>query len=650
MSSLLALVAGLPESAQALIQEGLDIGYGEGQAEIETLDLSVPRAAIKLREAGKNRAIVTVVFGEGAYERGQKIEKDLYGTPKFHHYEDDRSLVLYLNEVHGADLEVPEEAPVSVTLSYSDTDEESAESLNSFNENSADSLDSVGEGYRNTGALKAENAELHGIISDLTRQLNEAYVEPEVINNDAELRAVKNHNEKLESINEQQKTHSRSLAESLRASAVELEALKKNLIEKDSKISIQSTKIITLETNAENSKRITSQLESTEEQLRFYKDSAQSAGNTIRTLTETNTGLSSTISNLRNQAVASEGEEEKLRALNKKITDLTSEMEFVQLELDKAKAVIAKFKVHEEKLTKSFETEKKEALDSLTIAYDGELLIKENLIKHYITQINEAPAKVQTDLSTGQIESVAQFESSIFYGISKSAMPKSLPPMLPISNDKYKNITFVFSATRSSTDDTMRSILNYTNSIASSWSGGVLVLDISNETVTDYIFGGPVTSQGVRWAEGGVEVDKIVSTPSIGNSPSGQVRFLSLGGSSFVNDAYLLDIDWSTRLRELENSGYKIVIYAGCLSDMVGRVFYRTFADKGQTRVYSKGNLVSMRSAYYNLSAMPFYDSVKLHIFDLIHSKTSQHVIQSLKDANFEPVIDSVVKRKENNA
>lgn len=646
MSGLLALVAGLPESAHALIQEGLDEGYGEGQSSIETIDLSIPRSVSKLREAGKTSTIITVIFGEVAYERGQKIEKGLYGTPKFHHYEDDRGLVLYLNEVHGADLEVPEEAPVSDALSYSVADEGSTEDSNEI------SVDLLGytDGYRNDGALRLENQELHGHILELTNQLNEAYSEPVVITNDDEVRKLERRIAELDSINDQHKAHLKTVTEHQKVVDVEVKALRSNAIEKDKKLSVQAAKIVELETNAENIASLNTRMDSIKTQMEFYKESANSAGDTIRTLTGANAGLSETVSNLRTQVVGSETDEVELRRLNKIINDLTADKTSIGLEHEKALALIEGYKKHEEQTIADFENEKKEALEALTVAHEGELAVKETIFQNYINSVNDSSKTESTGPTTSEIENNAHYDSSIFRSISNSALPKSLPPSLEISKEKYKNITFVFSATRSAVDDTMRRILDYTNAVASSFSGGVLVLDISNETSTDYIFGGPVTTQGVRWAEGEVEIDKIVSKPSIGNSPSGQVRFLSLGGAGFINDSYLLDVDWSARLRELEDSGYKIVIYAGCISELVGRVLYLTFADKAQTRIYTKGNLVSMRGAYYTLAAMPHFETTKLHIFDLIHSKTSLGVIKSLTDAGFEPAIDSSVKRKENNA
>ena len=63
---------------------------------------------------------------------------------------------------------------------------------------------------------------------------------------------------------------------------------------------------------------------------------------------------------------------------------------------------------------------------------------------------------------------------------------------------------------------------------------------------------------GIDWFRRGGGVQQYLSKTCNDN-----VRVLSMG-LGYVNDSYFLSIDWESRLRELDNSGYNVVIYCAC--------------------------------------------------------------------------------------
>ena len=103
---------------------------------------------------------------------------------------------------------------------------------------------------------------------------------------------------------------------------------------------------------------------------------------------------------------------------------------------------------------------------------------------------------------------------------------------------------------------------------------------------------------GIEWFRKGGSVQQYISSTELRNT---QVLSTGLG---YINDSYFLCIDWSKRLRELENSGYKVILFCGDISNLVGRVLHESFASCGDSLIYVLGNSVSSRALVTNLRGL----------------------------------------------
>ena len=57
-------------------------------------------------------------------------------------------------------------------------------------------------------------------------------------------------------------------------------------------------------------------------------------------------------------------------------------------------------------------------------------------------------------------------------------------------------------------------------------------------------------------------------------------------------------------MSELENSGYKVVLFCGDISNLIGRVLHESFASFGNSTIYVLGNSVGCRTIVTNLRGL----------------------------------------------
>lgn len=635
MSGLKAYVADLPESALEYIASALEV-YGVGQVKVEELDLVNNNSSkLTLRMSTEDNSVINVILGEVGYERGKAFEKNLYSNKKFHRYIDDRSLVLYLNDAHDAGLEVPEVPVVDIALSYSDEQQGLDESYNTDSSNPSGGY--AGGGYRNDGALLLENRELYNTIAEKDRLILELESEDVTVVDEEQIGLLNKQITKLESIKEQYKAKITTLQSEKNTLTVKFEASEKNSTAKEEQIVALKGKISSLDIKLLDFERQKTRIDSQAEELKLVRENLSAAHNTIRELNEINSGLSKTLTNVHTEVNKKSTEVAEITRLRTENNVLDGEKQKAEESLQEALKKIEAFKKYDDEIHDKFEAEKATALTKIREEYEAELASRATIIQNYINEKAELNKEHTPEVDSGAIENIANYESSIFYQISNKALPHSTLPKLEIGSTDYKNITFVFSGARVSATETMKHIRDSSYSTSKSGTGGVIVVDISNNTDTDYIFGGQRNVDGVPWAEGKISFRDVLKKPSSNET----IRYFSLAGKGYLNDSYILNIDWATRLRELENSGHKIIIYAGCISDLVGRILFNTFYNKATTRVYVLGRLVNMREAIFNLSGFKHSERVTLHIYDFLRTSSSEAILKTLEKIKYIPVIDS---------
>lgn len=187
---------------------------------------------------------------------------------------------------------------------------------------------------------------------------------------------------------------------------------------------------------------------------------------------------------------------------------------------------------------------------------------------------------------------MSEVTDSIFYRLGQGVLRKGKYPTL--INKGHYNITFVFSGSTESRKGTYKKLYDKLKD----GDKKVLLVDATSETFVDYVFAMTKVVDGREWFIRGGDISKYLSNTSIAN-----VKVLS-PGIGYVDDGFFLAVDWEKRLRDLEDTGYTVVLYCGDISSMVPRVLYKSFLGCGGCVVYVNGNTVGCRTIVSNLRGL----------------------------------------------
>ena len=128
-----------------------------------------------------------------------------------------------------------------------------------------------------------------------------------------------------------------------------------------------------------------------------------------------------------------------------------------------------------------------------------------------------------------------------------------------------------------------------------------LLVELCVDTYTDYYMhnlGAKLRPQGITWLNKGGPV-----LPYCQNGSQG-FKILSLG-LNYINEAWLMNIPWPDRVKELEKTGLNVIISAGCLSSHIRKLLFKLLGmSVGSTIIISRGMSLSMRSTLLNMEGL----------------------------------------------
>lgn len=128
-----------------------------------------------------------------------------------------------------------------------------------------------------------------------------------------------------------------------------------------------------------------------------------------------------------------------------------------------------------------------------------------------------------------------------------------------------------------------------------------LLVELCTDTYMDYYMhnlGVRLQPQGITWLNKGGAV-----VPYCQNGSQG-LKVLSLG-LDYINEAWLMNIPWPDRVKELERTGLNVVISVGCLSSHIRKLLFKLLGmSAGGMIIVSRGMSLSMRSTLLNMEGL----------------------------------------------
>lgn len=619
------LTAGIPLSAMEILSEACKKAYGEVNIE----ELTKDNVRQRVRLASKDANTVLVVVDAVCEEICKSACGETMSSDKYYCYNTDRDLVLYLNNKLGTDLELPEEEEDLVAEEnisrVSDEEYEQLKlqisSLVSINKNLknqvAELKDSLEQEDNFTDSREVE--ELREEVSSLKENL-ESSIQDSLSAKNQLLESENNCKQANERISELEKSvsslsgNNRSLESKISTMRSDYESVSQELADYKVKYSTQSgvirakdSEISSLRRQIDLIERNQKDVDDAKKQVSIFKEETSDYK---RQLSELKIELSSKeeeIIRLSDEVKAKGIESDMVNTLKRNIEDLTSERDNLLKRVSNLEELLESSKSETQTAMVSI-SELQQKLDDATnkASENDDALVTLN--KENIELKNKVSVLEMSNNRDESIESVYEeltdlrkkYDSmmrSVFSQIASTALPRSASAIhLTRSGVNLKNIRFVFSGNAESRKGTYRSLLNEFKSYKS--SDKVLIVDVVSETSIDYVFEIKRVIAGLDWFRRGGSVQPYLSDTCLRN-----VQVLS-PGLTYINDSYFLTVDWEARLSELERSGYKVVLYCGDISNIVGRVLHESFASLGSSWIYVQGNAIGSRTVITNLKGL----------------------------------------------
>ena len=652
------VTSGVPISARDILSDAINLAFGSDVVEFIELNKDSLRSRVRLSR--KDVSVILVILDGVSSDLCKDIEGGLYSSDKYHTYVDDADLVRFLNSKYGLDMEIPIEESQNILEYPEDSDVSSElieryeaqlrdrdlmiESLNGRIEELSELIDTEDfsglsqEDYDELSSkledCYSENLVLKSKVSDLENSISEKQNLLEVL---------KNEKEELRSTVRKLEESKKSLLSNYRSVNDELTNLR---VENSKQVGLLESRAHEIKVLNEKLKRT----EKLEETVASLEEGISARDITIKNLTgkisDLNVDMSSQskeLDRLREEVRQNGVSNDLLESMKGDITSLTQERDTL------LKGISAK---ESERSSLSEQLEKAE----LTVQeLKGEVVRLEENIKEYdtnLTTLNSDKLRLQGELrvlkqSTDRdidVERVSSelvdlrkkydtLSSNVFSRISSLAMPKNSSAVyLTRRGVQLENIRFVFAGSTESRKGAYRCLLNEFRMLSSSEK--VLIVDVVSETSIDYVFEIQSIVNGLEWFRKGGGVQPYLSKTCLRN-----VKVLS-PGLGYINDSYFLTVDWESRISELENSGYKVVLFCGDISNIVGRVMHESFADLGQSYIYVHGNAIGSRTVVSNLkglsnaksSIVAYYDfnSNMKRFYDMV-AKNNKCVLLSIR-------------------
>lgn len=613
--SLNVLTAGLPLSAKDILLDAINTVFGEGVVEVVELNKDKLRQRVHL--SYKNIADILVILDEVSTDYCRDIEGGLYNSDKFYTYVGDRELVDFLNGRYDLNIEIQEEAKLELS---SKVDEVSSDLVDEYRARLTDKdllisnlqnrikelereIDEYGylEGKADTEideSVLAENIELKGSILDLEKQVKDLTSSIEMLKVDLEKERgkVADAKEKYKLLMKEYDGTNKDLTD-IRVAYSQQSGVLRDKVKKIEELQKQLDEVDDLESKVAN-----------------FKAKLEAANKRASALSLENSNLKVDLSSRKSEIERLTKELEdngsKLavtEALKEEVKNLTEERDSLLKQATSSDTELGSLRLKVSELSEELETANR------MVEEQGERIKEDD---EAITTLNKNNLEMQGRLKLLEVSSnrdvnvesvmsdleelrrkYEELAKNVFSQVSSMALPRGSNPIYIYKGiNRFNNIKFAFAGSTESRKGAYKCILNECRQIG--MSRRVLIVDVVSETSIDYVFEINKVNNGVDWFRKGGSVQGYLSQTCLGNT------FVLSPGVSYINDSYFLTIDWNSRLKELESSGYRVIVFCGDLSNIIGRVLHESFAGLGESEVYVHGNAIGSRTIVSNIRGL----------------------------------------------
>ena len=603
---------GLNAEPLGYLKEGLSLAFGSGNVEIE--EVPTQGAKPQIRHALKSSNVVAVVLDKESLPGLEGL--DLTDS-KVLLWETDFQFVELFNKVFNTKLNPPDNLDGGVS------EEEVSEDIwGTTSEGTPTKTETAPE----TSALLLQLSSKDSIIANLKAQLASMSEElnslvldkPEFSGSTGELELRR----KIENL------------ENSEHSDRAFEEVKRRLTETEERFALQAGLLRDKERKLTDSE---TSLKETQETLWEVKNALAEKNGEIEVLERRVSSAKVQEASLRAELSGVVSSEQKRAELEEQVATLTLEKnsaeelisglgaakQVLESKVQNLESVVSALRAAEEEKDKLIQE-----LNEIQISLRTTIREKEALIPSY-------EAGENSDILT----EYAQMKSNILTKIGQNVSPNGSTNVKLLEGSVPNNIVAVFSGGAQSRRSKYRYLSEKLRRFYASASNPTLgnpkdleifpgfdptrqtlIIDAVTESFADYVFEIREVVKGVGWFERGGSVQNYLSKTYMR-----EVKVIH-PGLGYLNEAYLLSVDWTSRLLELGKSGYNVVIIGGDIQNLVGRVLFESFQGFSQVQIISQGQTTSLRNLIVSLRGLKSGNNLEIILFEV--GSTSQRFVE----------------------
>lgn len=205
----------------------------------------------------------------------------------------------------------------------------------------------------------------------------------------------------------------------------------------------------------------------------------------------------------------------------------------------------------------------------------------------------ERRTELELDVS-GLDEQIKEYEENVFVRMANLAMPKVAMDVVTTSlTESYPNFYCIASGNAVSLSRSFRLVSDVCRQQK---DRRFLIVDITLDTYIDSSFErvGQIKPPG-DWLSGSTGLREFVTSCGLPN-----VKIISTG-LSYLNEFFLISVNWEKRLRELAACNCTVVLLIGNLSGLTTKMLFNTFSPVMKTFVVTESSPVNLRTTMLSL-------------------------------------------------
>ena len=243
-------------------------------------------------------------------------------------------------------------------------------------------------------------------------------------------------------------------------------------------------------------------------------------------------------------------------------------------------------------------------------------------LKAELAESRAKTASLETEMLVKD-EELEEYSSGIFGQIANIAMPKVA---YNINIDMPKSFMQGHIYCYASGSDESASVLFQTikKSCLANPKARIIIFDLTTDSTIDRDFGIKAIKSPINWIIGSDK--KFV--PYLADTTLQNVKVLSTA-LAYMNDLFLLNIDWSERIEELSKTADAVIINVGCLNNLVSKILFNSFSKVMKSHIIVKATPINIRATILNITGyQSLSDSVTVNCVNFDNS--SQVMYQKL--------------------